>query len=158
MNQTRELPRPGVPRIAIGLGILLIATLGGAILTKPHALAPSTLWAATALAALAVLAMAWAMAPATPYARWAHWASAAVLASWVIASPAIAGSPEAWRADMRPMLWLMPWFVMTAASTSSRRSEGVCATQGNRAGWILVGTSGVMGAVLTLAGWIGRML
>ena len=157
MEQRESLHGTRSSRTWIGMSILLVATAGGVMLTHHKPLTATTVSIATQFAAVAVFAMAAVMAPMTPYARWAHWLSGVVLAGWVLASPWLAGSPQAWRIEAQPQLWFMPWYLLTA-STMPERATGACATRGFRAGWMLVGGSFVLGGVLMLAGKIAGAL
>ena len=157
MEMTEKLPRPGAARTWMGVGILLMATLGSALVAHDRPPSASNVMLACTITALGIMGMASVLAAATRYPRWSHWASAVVLAGWAIASPWIAGSPEAWRSEAPASLWMLPWFLMTMTSVGGS-ARGLCATHGRRAGWIQVGASFGVGAILSLAGMIGRVL
>ena len=147
---------PRSARLWISLGIFAIGTFMSAILTRqPIREAAVTL--ACLIGAVSVFGVAMLMAPVTPYPRWAHWAAGAVLAGWILVSPLVAGDPHTWRADIRPVLWFMPWYVLTFA-TMPARLNGACATESRRAGWMMVAVSVVMGGVLMFAGRVAQLL
>lgn len=157
MEYAQPLPRPGAGRIWIAVGVMAVSTVGSMALSKAVPLTGSAIALSTWITAASVMAIAAVMAPATPYPRWSHWASAGVLAAWVLVGPRLAGSPEAWKADVRENMWFMPWFMLTAASMP-RRLEGACPTVGMRAGWIMVAASVFLGGILMLAEQIARTL
>ena len=151
MEMTQRLPNPGAMRLWIGLGVYALTMLASALVVRERPTPMPNVVLATVLSALGVLGMALVFARSTPYARWAHWTSALVFAGWTLASPWIAGSPAAWTEGARLNLWMMPWFVMITAAVGPRRTTGVCATSGSRAGAILVGASLVIGGFLMFA-------
>jgi hypothetical protein len=155
MEQVERLPNPGATRIWIGVGLLAVIVAVTFALTPERVPSAADVRAATAAGALGVLGMAAVLAPVVRHRRWAHWASACVLAVWTLAGPAIAGTPEIWRAEVRPMLWFMPWFVLTTAGNLLGTGRGACATHGTRGGWALVGASALFGGILMFAVRIG---
>jgi hypothetical protein len=148
---------PRTARFWVACGIMAVGTLATAIVTRQASVNAAAIPAAALITALSVLSVTALMAPLTPYPRWSHWVGAAVLAAWALASPLLVSDTQAWRKDIQPLLWFMPWFVLTGA-TMPRRLRGACATVGVRAGWFMVVASGVLGGILILTEWIGRML
>src|SRR5687768_11199389 len=100
-------------RVWIGTGLLLMVTAATLFLMKGAGVTEETVLAAAAIGAAGVLGMAALLAPLTAFPRWAHWTSAGLIAAWILAGPALAGSPEAWSDDFRQNIWMMPWFVLT---------------------------------------------
>ena len=142
-------------RVWIGTGLLLIVVSATLFLTKGAALSEATVLAAAAIGAAGVLGIAALLAPLTAFPRWAHWTSAGMIAAWILAGPALAGSPEAWSEDFRQSIWMMPWFVLTTGGLTQPKS-GRCATTGTRGGWFLVGATVLFTTILTFAERIGR--
>lgn len=150
-------PAPRSARFWIALGVMAFGTLAAAIVARQQSVNAAAIPVATLITTMSLLGVAALTAPLTPYPRWSHWAGAAILVAWILAGPLLAADPQSWRTDVSPNMWFMPWFVLTAASMP-QKLQGACATAGRHAGWVMVGASVLLGGILMLAEWIGRML
>jgi hypothetical protein len=123
-------------RREVGLALLLYAAITAAslVLGAQRPATPATQFLSCAVIAAGTLAMAWLLRKRTPYPRGAFLVAAGVLAAAALASPWIAGGPEAWSAGGRSLLWMHPWYFMVLAWTPPSRRAGVCATDSPWAG------------------------
>lgn len=159
MNSTTysDTPRRGRRSAQwISLGVLLMITLGMALLGRIEPMTTAIALAVTGVCTAGVLAMAWLLRDNSPYPRWSWWTTAALLGSALPLTVPFARDPAAWIQDVRVSAWMLPWFLLVMA-TGERSRTGVCAP-GARAGWILVGTGALFTVILLSANVIGDWL
>jgi hypothetical protein len=88
--------------------------------------------------------------------------AATVLAGMMLLTPFTAGSPGAWLAHVRPLVWLVPWFPLATAATGGnfrpRAAAIPCAPTTRAAGPVLIGEAVVLGAILLAIGPVSRLL
>jgi len=145
---TTTLPRPHGRHLA---GALLLYAAVTAASVWLGALKPATLGstlASAAVTAAGTMAMAFYYLRWTGYPRWGFLGAAAILAASAIVSPLVVRDPAAWVADVRPMLWLNPWFLMIVGLTPPSK-RAVCAPGLPWSGWMLVGAA----ALFTVIAW-----
>lgn len=152
-------PSPKSHRVWWGTGVLLAMVLGITVAAPRHSSNPSHVMLAAMIGAAGTLLMAAVLAPLQRYPRWAYWSIAALYALFMLASPALAGTPEHWIEWMRPQLWFLPWFFLTTATVSGRsRAAGVCATDARWSGALLLGTGIVFAGLVAFGSMIpGKM-
>jgi hypothetical protein len=150
-DSTRTVPWGPGTALVVGL-VFAMALLGRS--------RPMTLSLAMAMAGLGTAGtflMAWLVSRRSAYPRWAWYATAGVMSAALILSVFVAPDPEAWKGDVRPTAWMLPWFLLIMGLTPPRRS-GICAPSDRRSGWIMVGTGVVLSVILVsanlIADWI----
>ena len=154
MEHVERLHRPGPIRVWLGVGLLAVITFFVMVIGRASPATPASVLVAAMVVAIGVMAMAALLAPVTPFPRWAHWNSSVILAVWVFAGPALAGSPAAWVANQRENVWMMPWFVLTMSGLARVAGRGICATTGALGGWMLIASSAVFPGIFVLVDWI----
>jgi hypothetical protein len=110
-----------------------------------------------AITAAGTLAVALVMLPYSGVPRRAFLGAAAILAACVLASPLTAASPSAWTAEVRPVLWLMPWLFLGPLATRKAGADA-CSAAHPRAEGILLGVALLFGVLILSAGAIGDAL
>jgi hypothetical protein len=144
MHSTTAIP--GLRPRQMGAALLIYAATTAASVwlgaQKPPTLA-STL-ASSAATAAGTLAMAFYLVRWTRYPRWGFLGSAAILAASALVSPLVARDPAGWMEDVRPMLWLNPWFLMVVGLTPSSSKRSACAPEAPWSGWLLVGAAALL--------------
>ena len=133
----------------LGVGLLLVITLGGAVVQRQAGANAAV--AAACIYGGGVIAMAWLTARATAYPRWAWFASAGVMVmALVIAATRLPG-----HADMKEwtsMAWMLPWVFLTMMMSPPR--AGWCSPRAAWSGPLLVGMSAVYSSILLVAAWL----
>jgi hypothetical protein len=122
--------------------VLGMAALGR---TEPMTLAAA--YGIAVLGAAGTMAMAWLMQRSSRYPRWAWWATGGAMAAILLASVPVAGDGEAWEAQVRSSVWMLPWFLLVMG-LDRVGAQRACAPAGRRAGWIMVGTGILMSVIL----------
>ena len=158
MDTRLPIPRPGWRDIAGSL--LLYATIVSVSMwlgaLRPHTTA--TTFASAAVIAVGTFVMALYFLRWTPYPRWAFLGAAVFLGAGVMLSPLLQRDPQAWAQDVRPMLWMHPWFFMMMAQPNRRAKPAWCAAGAPYSGWLLIGTAAVLASILWGATFIACLI
>lgn len=158
MHTTSSVPRPGWRDYGGALllyAVIVSVSLGlGAL--RPHTAA--TVFGSAAAAAGGTLAMALYLVRWTPYPRWGFLGAAVILAFAVMLSPLVVRDPAAWSEDVRPMLWMHPWFFMVMAWVNPGGKPAWCAPEAPHSGWLVIATAALLGAILWGATFIARLM
>ncbi len=153
MDQSRQFERPNTQRAWIGVGIQMFTLLGTAVVIRQTEVRESGAIAAVALMALGILAIGAINVRRTPYPQWAYVSMVAIMIAAVLATPMTAASPESWAKQTRDSLWMFPWFLILL-SFQSPSKQGICAAGSPRVGWLMVGTSALLGLAVQFLTWL----
>ena len=140
-------------RVWTGAGILLATQAATAVITRQSASSETGVLAAAALTVLAILAIAALNLRHTPYPRWAYVSTVAIMGAAVLITPVTALSPESWARQTREGLWMFPWFLVLLSFMPAAK-RGICAADSPYVGWLMVGTTVLLGVLLQLAAWL----
>jgi hypothetical protein len=158
MHTELSVPRPGwrdnAGALVLYAVIVAVSLVLGAL--RPHTAA--TMFGSAAVIAAGTIALALYLARWTPYPRWAFLGAAVLLASGVMLSPLVQRDPQAWAQNVRPMLWMHPWFFLVMARPNAGGKPAWCAPQARHSGWVLIATAAVMASILWGATMIARLI
>src|SRR5580765_6010092 len=131
-----EMDRPERQRTMwIGVGLLALITIGGALVQRQAAANAAV--AAACIYGGGVLAMAWLTARSTAYPRWAWFASAGVMVLALgIAAVRMPGHAE--MKEWTSLAWMLPWLFLILMLSPARLS-GWCSPRSAWSGPLLVG-------------------
>jgi hypothetical protein len=149
MHTTSTIPRPRARQVAGALVIMLATTAVATWLDRSPSVTLGGAFASSSATAAGTLAMALYLVRWSPYPRWGFLGAAAVLAATALAGPLVVRGPAAWAADVRPLLWMHPWYIMLMGLTPPSPRRGACAPDTPWAGWLLIGTA----ALLAFIAW-----
>jgi hypothetical protein len=157
-STTHEPVRRGGDAV-LGAAILGISVVGAALIGR--ALGSDTragaLGAASALA-LGTLAMTVWIAGRTPYPRWSVYTAGAILTAITLVMAGWVLPPADWSKSGYSVGWMVPWSLLTLGLTSPRAKQGICSATHPWAGWILVGGSLLMSALVWGAGLLASRI
>jgi hypothetical protein len=158
MHSTSSIPRPG--RRGVGGALLLYAVIVSVSLglgaLRPHTAA--TMFGSAAATAGGTLAMALYLVRWTPYPRWGFLGAALFLATGVMLTPLLQHDPTAWSENVRPMLWMHPWFFMVMAWVNPGGKPARCAPDAPHSGWLLIATAALFASILWGATFVARLM
>ncbi len=158
MPNTTTLKHP--TRRDIGLTLLLYAAIMAASLGLAALRPASTasVLGSAAAAAGGTLAMALYLARWTPYPRWGFLGAAGVMAAGILGSTLLVPDAAAWTSEVKPMLWMHPWFFMVMAWIPPGARSGWCAAEAPWSGWLLVGAGALLSALLWTTLLLARVM
>ena len=138
-----------------GTGVLLAQVLGIVLVTPRHSADPARVLLAAIIGSAGTLLMAAVLAPLSRFPRRTYWGTAALYSAFMLVSPALAPTPQNWIDFMRPQLWFLPWFFLTVVTAAPRaRSTGLCASDIDRSGVMLIGVGLIFLGLVAFAAMI----
>ena len=154
MHQTGTIPKRHTRGIGMALLLYAVTTAVSLWLGAQRPITFGSTLVSAAVIAAGTVAMALYLVRWTPYPRWAFLGAAAAMVVGALAGPLVAPGPAAWAEDIRPMLWMNPWFLMVMAWESPASKRHWCSPSAPWAGGLLIGSA----ALLTLASWAAAFI
>ena len=147
MNATLESRPQRTMSTFVGTALLLALTAAVAWLTRRGSVTEGTVLAAAWISAIGTVAMALLTARQTGYPRWAYVTTTAILGVAILLSTLTARSPVEWVNDVRPLVWMYPWTILTMGQVLPAPKAGACAAHQRWAPWMWIATGVLLGAM-----------
>lgn len=154
MYASSSFVKPRGREVAAALLLYLLITVLSVWAAALKPATTSTALLAAAVIAAGTVAMGLLVARWSAYPRWSVIAAAAILGLAALVGPLLVPDPAAWRADVRPMLWMHPWLIMVMGWVPPGSRRGWCSATAPGAGWILVGTATLLAGLSYVVAWV----
>ena len=141
----------------LGTALLLATTAGVAWLTRRDSVTADSVLAAAWVGAIGTVAMTLLTARHAGYPRWAYVGAAAIMSVGILISTATARSPVEWVNEVRPLIWMYPWTILTMGLVLPAPRTGWCAAHQRWAPWILIGTGFLLGVITIVTPRISQL-